>query len=394
MTRALQDLKVIDLSKLLPGNYCSMLLADYGAEVIKVERPQAPDPLRFFQPQKAGLSYWHLTLNRGKKSLCLDFKKEEGRLAFLSLVRQADVLLESSRPGAMAKIGLDYPSLREVNQRLIYCSLSGYGQTGKNSGRAAHDLNALGLSGISCQGDGSEPSVYSVQIAGLSAAFQAAFAVLAAVCARSLTGRGQSVDISIMRSALSLLPVSFANYLGEMETGLPMYPRRTPNYCAYRTRDGGYFTVAAMETKFWRRFCELLNVPEIQGDLDDFNAHPALFERIGGIFAQKTRQEWENIFLGEDICVTPVYTLREMMAKGILAENGMLLHLTDERLGDCRQLNCPAFLSETPGAPGARARYLGEDNRALLEKFGFSAGQITRLSEKGIIAQDLSEGAG
>jgi crotonobetainyl-CoA:carnitine CoA-transferase CaiB-like acyl-CoA transferase len=223
---------------------------------------------------------------------------------------------------------------------------------------------------------------------------QAAFAVLAAVCARDVTGLGQYVDISIMRSALSLLPVSFANYLGEMETGLPMHPRRTPNYCTYRTRDGGYFTVAAMETKFWRRLCELLGVPEIQGDLADLSAHPALFERIGGIFAQKTREEWEGIFAGEDICVTPVYALREMMEKGVLAENGMLLHLSDERLGGYRQLNCPAFFSETPGAPGARARYLGEDNSALLEKLGFSKREIERLKEKGIIAQNLDGGAG
>ncbi|MDR3349605.1 MAG: CoA transferase [Acidaminococcales bacterium] len=387
MIMALKNIKVLDLTKLLPGNYCGMLLADYGAEVIKVERPDAPDPLRFFQPLKAGLSYWHLTLNRGKKSLCLDFKREEGRRIFLSLARQADILLESSRPGSMARIGLDYGALREVNPRLIYCSLSGYGQTGKFSARAAHDINALGLAGINHQEGGGDPFIYNVQLAGLSAALEAAFAVLAAVCARALTGRGQAVDISLMRSALSLLPVNFANYMGEKDTGVPMYPRRAPNYCTYRTGDGGHFTVAAMEMKFWRRFCELLEVPELEKDIADVNAHPALFRRIGDIFAQKARAEWEEIFAGEDICVTPVYSLREMMEKGVLAENGMLLNLADKQLGGYRQLNCPAVLSETPGIPGARARHLGEDNCAVLESLGFSGDEIARLREKGTIAQ-------
>jgi crotonobetainyl-CoA:carnitine CoA-transferase CaiB-like acyl-CoA transferase len=364
-----------------------MLLADYGAEVIKVERPDAPDPLRFFQPQKAGLSYWHLTLNRGKKSLCLDFKKEEGRSAFMSLARHADILLESSRPGAMERLGLGYDSLREANPRLIYCSLSGYGQAGKNSSLAAHDINALGLAGINYQEGDNGPTVYNVQFAGLSAAFGAAFAVLAAVCARTVTGLGQAVDISLMRSTLSLLPASFANYMGEKETGTPMYPRRTPNYCAYPTLDGGYFTVAAMEPKFWHRFCGLLSIPEMEKDIGDIDAHPALFSRIGGIFAQKTRADWEKIFGGEDICVTPVYQLHEMMDRGILAENGMLLNLADAQIGSYRQLNCPAVLSETPGAPGARARYVGEDTLEVLEKFGFSADEIARLGAKGIISQ-------
>ncbi|MDR2006729.1 MAG: CoA transferase, partial [Acidaminococcales bacterium] len=264
-------------------------------------------------------------------------------------------------------------------------------QTGKYSARAAHDLNALGLAGVNYQGGDDGPYVYNVQLAGLSAALEAAFATLAAVCARTITGRGQAVDISIMRSALSLLPVNFANYMGEKDTGAPMYPRRTPNYCTYRTRDGGYFTVAAMEMKFWRRFCELLNIPELEKNIDDINAHSVLFERIGSIFAQKTRAQWEEIFAGEDICVTPVYALREMMDKEILAKNGMLLNLFDKQLGDYRQLNCPAFLSETPGIPGARARYLGEDNHAVLEKFGFSAEKIAKLREKGIIAQKSPE---
>jgi crotonobetainyl-CoA:carnitine CoA-transferase CaiB-like acyl-CoA transferase len=383
MTKALRDIRILDLSKLLPGNYCGMILADYGAEVIKIEAPDSPDPARAFQPRKHGLSYWHITFNRGKKSLCLDFKKEEGRAVLRSLVRQADVLIESFRPGVMESLDLSFAALAAVNPRLIYCCLSGYGQAGKEAALPAHDLNIAGLCGLAKRAGGKPYT--GLPLSGMSAALQAAVAVLAALHARALTGRGQRIDIALTRSALALLPVEFANYFAAAETGYS-YPERTAGYGVYKTLDEQYFAVATLEEKFWRRLCELLAMPDL-ADIPAFDrdAQEDAIARLAAVFAQKTRAEWEEFFAGENICVTPVYTFAEAIESGRLQDSGMLLSLEDSLLGSYQQLDCPARLSDTPPAAGGRAPLLGEDNRTVLREFSFAETEIDRLEKDGVL---------
>ena len=380
--KALQNIKVLDLSKMLPGNYCSMLLADYGAQVIKVELPGREDPVRSFQPQKAGLSYWHIALNRNKKSLSLDYKSPEGKKVFFELVKTADVLLESFRPGQLEKWGLSYEVLKEINPRLIYCSISGYGKT-QQVARATHDINVAGLTGSNYE-EGKEPFVGPVQMSGLSGAMHAAFGILAAVNARTMTNQGQHVDVSLMRSSLSLLAIDFSNYLGFKETGSPIYPRRMPNYSTYKTKDGKYMTVGAFEAKFWQRLCEILDITELQDKIYDKTKREEIFSLLEKKFAEKTRTQWEEIFAGEDICVTGVYSFLEAAEKGCFVENEMMLELHDEKFGQYKQLAPPIFFSETPADASARATYPGENNKEILFSLGFDEEKIADMEKKGI----------
>lgn len=382
--KALQNIRVIDLTKMLPGDYATMMLADYGADVIKVELPGKEDPIRFFSPQKEGLSYSHLALNRNKKCITLDFRKDEGKNILLELIKTADVLIESFRPGFMATNGLSYDAVKQVNKKIVYCSLSGFGHGHEDQGKPAHDLNIVGLTGCNSEGE-KEPFIGPVQIAGLTGSMQAAFGILAALNARSMTGEGQHVDVAIMRSLLSLLPLDFSNYRGCEEQGTLPYPRRTPNYSTYRTKDGKYFTAGTFETKFWRRLCSLLQIEDKAAELFDETKKEALFETVAHAFAQKTRAEWEEIFKAEDICVTGVYSFNEAAERDCFAENDMLLTLKDEKLGEMQHLAPPVFLSATPAALSSRAAYPGEHNKQIFSELGLSEIELEKLSQKGLI---------
>ena len=381
--RSLQNLRVLDLSKMLPGNYCSMLLADHGAEVIKIDLPDRPEPVRFFQPQKRGMSYWHMILNRGKKSITLDYRSKKGQEVFLELVKTADILLEAFRPGQLDKWGIGYDILKEINPKLIYCAISGYGKKNKVA-RAAHDLNITGLVGSNYE-DGSEPLIGSVQITGLNAAMHASFSILAAVNARTLTGKGQHLDVPLMHTALAMLSVNFGNYVGFKETGIPMMERKRPNYTSYKTKDGKYMTVGSVEFKFWQRLCEILDIVELQDKINDAAKKEELFDTLGRIFLTKTRAEWEEIFKGEDICVTGVYSFVEVAENSCFEKNGMLAEFSDEKLGKYQQLQAPVVFSETPADVSARATYSGENNEEIFFSLGLDKEEIDDLKKNKIV---------
>ncbi len=383
--KALEGLTVLDLSKLLPGNYCTMLLADYGANVIKVEKPDAKDPVRDFSPRKKDLSYWHLALNRNKKSLCIDFSSEDGKRVFMQLVKKADVLVESARVGYMAKLGLDYDSLKKINPKLIYCSISAVGQTNKNSGIVLHDLNVQGFLGLNGCTNCKQPTTPNVPTTGIIAAHQAVIAILAVVNARSTTGLGQYIDVSLMRSAMSLLPVDFSNHIGFLETGEPVYPRNAPNYTVYQTKDGEFISVGTFEKKFWQRLCEVLDISELSEYINDKNNFGFLKEKLQSCFKQKTKAEWEDIFSGENICVTPVYSLAQAYDEGMFDEYQMQLTLTDKTIGDYKMLDNAAILSDTPSSVYMRSTYLGENSEEILLDAGFDKIFIDDLIAKKIV---------
>jgi alpha-methylacyl-CoA racemase len=376
---ALDGMRVLDLSRLLPGGFCSLLLADFGADVIKVEDMGAGDYLR------ADAAAF-LALNRGKRSIRVDLKHPAGHDAFLRLARDADVVLESFRPGVMDRLGVGYERLREENPGLVYCAISGYGQDGPYAGRAGHDTNYLARIGLlDLTGDPDGPPVQSSgQIADLGGgALMAAFGILAALRERDRSGEGQLVDVSMTDGALSWLAMDAAWYLAggpppkrgrvELAGGLLCY---RPYRCA-----DGWVAFGALEPKFWRAWCEGVGRPalgERQFDAVGSETH----REVEAVFATRTRAEWEAFNDEHDCCIEPVLALDEALESDLVRAREMVV-----QVGPARVLGTPVKLSRTPADPArAGAPELGGDTDAVLAEAGFGADEIAALREAGAVA--------
>ncbi len=381
-SRPLDGLRVLDLSRLLPGPYCSLILADFGAEVIRIEPPDGGDWLRHVPPLEEGVSVLFRALNRGKKSLALNLKAPEGRAVFLRLVETADVLLEGFRPDVMERLGLGYERLARANPRLIYCALTGYGPEGPYRDRAGHDLNYIGLAGLldlTGPRDG-PPVIPGTQIADLTGALWAAIGILLAVVARQRTGRGQRVDASFLGAALACLPLPVARQRG----GLPMARGGSDLtggvvcYQVYETADGGYLTLAALEPQFWAAFCQAVGREELIGE----QYAPAVpgqptYEALRALFRSRTRQEWAGMLAETDACCEPVYTLAEALASPPVEALEMLTDIG---------LLPPVRLSAGPSPAPVPAPALGQHTLPLLTGLGYTPAEIAALREKGVIA--------
>ncbi|MGQ9710038.1 MAG: CaiB/BaiF CoA transferase family protein [Anaerolineae bacterium] len=315
----LAPFRVLDLSRLLPGPYCSLILADFGAEVIRVEPPGGGDWTRYVSPLAAdGQSVLFHAVNRGKKSLTLNLKTEEGRTVFLRLVQTADVLLESFRPEVMERLDLGYDRLAGINPRLVYCALSGYGPRGPYRDRAGHDLNYIGLAGLldlTGPRDG-PPVVPGAPIADLAGALWAAVGILLALLDRERTGRGQRVDASLLGGALSLLPIAVSHLQGgsPLARGASGLTGGVVCYNVYEAADGGYVTLSALEPEFWAAFCRAVGREDWLGE----QFAPAVpgnptYEGMRALFRTRIRAEWAEVMAGIDACCEPVYTLAEAL---------------------------------------------------------------------------------
>jgi crotonobetainyl-CoA:carnitine CoA-transferase CaiB-like acyl-CoA transferase len=393
---ALSDIRVLDLSRLLPGGFCSLLLADFGAEVLKVEDTGMGDYIRWSSPSYEGAddsakSALFLALNRGKRSIRLDLKSDAGREVLRRLVREHDVLLESFRPGVMERLGLGYDTLRAENPRLVYCAITGYGQGGPYTERSGHDMNYLGLNGLlGLTGDADGPPVQPAgQIADLGGgALMAAFGIMAALRERERSGQGQLVDVSMFDGSLSWLALVAAKYLadgvppgrGELELagGLICYR-------PYACRDG-WVTLGALEPKFWQEWCRGVareDLVEKQFERPRSEAH-AEVERI---FLERTRDEWQAFASEHDCCLEPVLGLDEALESELVRAREMVLKLDQPGAGaDVRLLGVPVKLSRTPGAPAGPGPALGEHTREVLAALGYSDGEIAALLESGAAA--------
>src|SRR6202162_348767 len=262
MSQPLSGIRILDLSRLLPGAYASQMLADFGADVIKIEEPGSGDYGRFMPPHGAGgMSLYFLAMNRNKRSMTLNLKKDEGRTIFQRLARQADVILESFRPGVMERLGLGYEQLKEINPRIVYCAISGYGQDGPYRLRAGHDLNYAGYAGLLHYNRGArgEPAMPPTQLGDLAGgSFMAAIGILTALVGREQSGAGRMVDVSMTEGVMALLPFTDIAYLNTGEAPIPVRSALDgglPCYNIYETQDGKYVTLAALEYKFWHTFC-------------------------------------------------------------------------------------------------------------------------------------------
>lgn len=388
--KALEGIRVLDLTRLLPGPFGTMFMADFGAEVIKIEQPGEGDYARWYQPQKAGMGYRHIIVNRNKKSLTLDLKKEEGKKIFYKLAQEADVIIESFRPGVTKRLGVDYETIKVLNKRIVYCSLTGFGQKGKYKMDAGHDLNYISLAGVtSLTGQrGGTPYIPGIQIADLNGGIMAVMGILIALHSRNNTGYGQYVDASLFSAALTMLPSDAAILFGSGQVTQRGESRLTgglANYSIYKTKDERYLAVGALEKKFWANLCKVIQRQDLVDVIDDKQECEKLFTILEKIFAEKTLAQWEELLQDQDTCVTPVRNLDEVFADAHVKENELVVELEDEKLGAYRQLGIPIKLSDTPGTLVTRAPDLGEHTDDLLEKAGFSKAQIDAFRNNGII---------
>ncbi len=399
MSSALEDVRVLDLSRLLPGGFCSLLLADLGADVIKVEDTGMGDYVRWAPPfygdeskHRLGTrSALYLALNRGKRSIRVDLKSEAGREAFLRLARDADVVLESFRPGVLEKLGVGYERLREENPRIVYCAVTGYGLDGPNVARAGHDTNYLALNGLlGLTGAAAGPPVSSAgQVADLGGGgLMATFGILAALLERERSGEGQLVDVSMTDGSLAWLAMVAAAYLRDGRVprrGTEMLNGGAACYLPYECADG-WVSCGALEPKFWQAFCagvERSDLVEHQFASPGSDGHAAIAE----VFMRRTRDEWTAFNDEHDCCIEPVLDLDEALASELVAAREMVVELEQPGLGAVRLLGHPVKLSRTPADPTRPAPALGEHTREVLAESGLGAQVIDSLVAEGAVGE-------
>ena len=377
----LEGIKVVDFSKWLPGQYCGMLLGDYGADVIKIE-DLAGDATRKFWPEKApGMSYWHMMLNRNKLGVALNIKKDGGRQALTRLLAEADVFLEGFRPGYLARYGLDYETIHKINPRLVYCSITGFGQ---NCHKPAHDLNVIGLAGLNSLDDVGGACVSEVQVSAIGSGLNALSGIAMALLARERTGQGQHLDVNLYATALSMQVTGISSLWGCQETGDTPFGRTAHYYNIYQTKDKRFLTVGTIEPKFWQRFCDLIECPELEKRQFDFAHEAELKKLVASKIAAKTQREWLELIGAAEFCVTPVCSLDEALQSQLTAQENMLQEQECD-LGKLRYVSGPVKFSDAGAIISRRAPYLGEHTQEVLAALGYSDEAISALSAEGAI---------
>ncbi len=384
MTRALEGLKILDLTMNLPGPYMTWLLASLGAEVLKVENPQGGDYARALGGKDGSSSPFFAAVNRNKKSLTLNLKSPEGREVLLRLLDDYDVLVEGFRPGTMAGFGLDFGSMQARQPRLIQVSISGYGQDGPFRLRAGHDLNYLSLAGIigmTGTREG-EPAIPGIQVADLAGgSLMALTGLLAALIQRDRTGQGQFVDTAMFDGAFSLATMVFSTVSSGMEeprAGRMILNGRFPLYGIYETRDGRQMSFGAVEFKFWQNFCLAVGRPDLLGS--QFGG-PEVIEDVKKIFLSKTQAEWVEFLKDVDACCEPVLWLDEAADSELVRSRGLVHTWPDGR----RCLASPLRLSASPPSEELPAPGLGEHTDEVLTALGYEQEKIDRLRQIGAV---------
>jgi alpha-methylacyl-CoA racemase len=368
VSRPLAGVKVLDFSTLLPGPLCTLLLAEAGAEVIKVERPGAGDEMRTYTPKVGPDSVNFALLNRGKRSLAVDLKDPASLTQLKSLIRTTDVLVEQFRPGVMDRLGLGYEAAREINPRLIYCAITGYGQHGPRAGVAGHDLNYVaeaGMLSLAAGADGAPvvPAALVADVAG--GAYPAVMNILLALRQRERDDKGCRLDISMSDNLFTFLYWAMGD--GEAAgdwpgPGTALVAGGSPRYQVYRTADGRYVAAAPLEQRFWSAFCELIGVPpELRDDRRDAEATR---RAVAGCIAKKTADDWRAIFAGQDVCCCIMSTMQEAFADPHFRARGVFAHKVLTDAGPLTAVPVPIAGAFRDPAPAGYPR-LGADNYML-----------------------------
>lgn len=385
----LAGLRVLDLSRLLPGPFASLVLADLGASVDKIEDPAAGDYLRAMPPLRGDTSSMFLALNRNKRSACLDLKKASGRAAMLQLVRHYDVLLEQFRPGVLDRLGLGHATLRQANPRLIVCALTGYGQDGPLAARAGHDLNYLARAGVlGMHGPaGAPPQVPGFQLADISGGLWCVVGILTALHRREATdatgaaGEGAVIDVSMVESSMPFAISAFGQLFGgrlaprgegPLTGGLALYG-------TYATRDGRFVSLGALEPKFWNAFCAGAGLPPDMGALFPGPHQLALKETLRALFASRTRAEWEAFAREHDCCLEPVLEPEELRHDPQLRARGAFFQM-ESPWGPIEQLKTPLTAPDASHTPPPRQ---GEHTDVILREAGIDDATIAAMKAEG-----------
>ncbi|MGI5949206.1 CaiB/BaiF CoA transferase family protein [Peptoniphilus sp.] len=376
---ALSNLKILDFTTLLPGPFATMQMADMGADVIKISSPSKYDLVLEAEPKINGKSANLLWLNRNKKTLALNLKTKEAVDIVKELVKEYDIIVEQFRPGVMEKLGLGYEELSKINPRLIYCSITGYGQTGPMANKAGHDINFLAKSGVLGFSGRNEsgPELYGTQIADIAGGtMNSIIGILAAVNYRHFSGEGQYIDISMMDGALPLNSLPGAGYLagGELPKREGDLLNGGSNYDFYETKDGRYFAVGSLEPKFWSVLCDTL---EIDGKTStDLSVKDEIKEK----FLEKDFDEWVEIFKDKDACVEPVLNLDEVVEDEHIKERGLIVEL-DVDGEKIKQFASPIAFSKTKQEYKFAGKKIGEDTEEILKSLGYSEDKIKELKD-------------
>ncbi|NMG43914.1 CoA transferase [Aromatoleum toluvorans] len=385
--KPLANLRVLDLTRLLPGPLATQHLADYGAEVIKVEDTGAGDYARTMGAMNGDTSFFYQVCNRGKKSVRLDLKQAEGRELFLRLVDTADVVVEGFRPGVMDKLGLGYDALAARKPQIVVCSISGYGQTGPYALRAGHDINYIGYAGVLDQigTAGGAPAMSNLQIGDLlGGTMTALFGLLAAVLDARASGQGRHVDVAMTDAALAHAIFPLAEVLahgGVKPRGEDLLTGGVPCYGVYETADGRHMAVGSLEEKFWHLVCDTLGRPDLKpAHLATGAAGARARAELAAIFRSRTQAEWTVIFDGIDCCVTPILRLEESLENPQLRARGMVTEVEG-----VRQFGPPVRLSGFEPGPFTPAPQAGADSDAVLTALGLDDAAIARLRASGVI---------
>lgn len=392
----LSKLKVLDLTQVMAGPFCCQLLADMGADVIKVEPPGTGDQARQamgFKLEGEDTAAF-LAVNRNKKSVTLNLKEDEAREIFYRLVREADALVENFRPGVTKKLGIDYETLKEINPRLIYASISGFGQTGPYAMRAGYDLIAQGMSGVmSVTGEpGGPPAKCGIPIGDLSAGLFCAVGILTAHIAREETGKGQYIDTSLFEGALALSIWETAELwsTGRIPQPFGSAHRLTAPYQALKTRDG-YINVGANNQRLWTRFCtamgreELIEDPRFATNADRMENRAELVEELEKTLVEKDTEKWVEIFLEAGFPVGPIHNYKQVFEDPHTHAREMMVEMDHPIEGKVKGLGIPVKLSETPGKIRRAAPLLGEHTEEALVGLGYSKAEIADLRERKVI---------
>ena len=394
--QALQDIQVLDLTRALAGPFCTLMLGDYGADVIKIEIPETGDDTRHWGPPFIGdESAYFLSINRNKRSLTLNFKEQEAIKIFLKLVEKADVVVENFTPGVMKRFGLDYEAVKAINPSIIYCSISGFGQDGPYQNRPAYDQIMQGVSGlmsITGEPDG-EPQKVGIAVSDIGAGMWAAFAVMTALHHRSNSGYGQHIDISMLDAQVAWMTYQAAYFFANEEPPKRLgaaHPTLVP-YQAFMSQDGKYVNVAVGSERLWERFCEGVNRMDLKDDPnfaqngDRVRNRSTLVPLLQEYFLTQPADYWVNALQSVNVPAGPINDLADVFSDPQILHREMLVEIPHPTLKSIKQTGLPLKFSVTPGAFDKHPPLLGEHNEEILNSLGYSAQDIAGLTNNSVI---------
>ncbi len=404
--RALDGIRILDLTRLAPGPFCTMILADMGADVLRIVEPGPPAGRRiegadelmkaFAERLKTGSSPLN-ALHRNKRNMALNLKDEEARGIFLKLAEKADIIVEEFRPGVTERLGIDYATVKAINPRIIYCAITGYGQDGPYSQLPGHDINYLSIAGVlDLIGEAGSRPVIPLNVVGdfAGGGLQGVIGILLALVARQRTGVGQFVDVPMTDGVVSLLTllVSEAAITGNSpKRGETYLSGIDPCYAAYLTKDRKYVSLACVEPWFYASLCRALNRDDLitlQTDVSKRDEVRAAFQEA---FLTRTRDEWFEFLSGRDVCIAKVNTLDELQSDPHLAHRKMLVEVDHPTVGKVKQVGIAIKLSNTPGEIRTTTASPGEHTDEALLELGYDESQIRELRRRGAVGQQASD---